>query len=152
MTREKVGQINFENRYRDGSMKLSRLFILICVVAGLSAWLATRAMAACEDQKERVHENRGRFEELEGEKRGLREEIHQTPGTAQKHEIEARIEDIEREQIGLNEELRTLEHELSECQQQDRNGNDGLHPGIIAAIIGAIGAVLAALIGLLRRR
>ena len=133
-------------------MKIQRAFILFCVVAGLSAWLATPANAACEDLKEGIHENRRGFEEMEVEKRGLRKKLYQTPGTAQRHEIEAHIEDIERTQMRLNEELGTLEHKLSECEPAEPNDSDGLHPGIIAAIIGAIGAVLAALIGLLRRR
>ena len=133
-------------------MKIQRVFVLFCVVAGLAAWLATPANASCEDLRERIHENRRGFEEMEGEKGGLREKLYQTPGPAQRHEIEAHIEDIERTQMRLNEELGTLEHELSECEPAEQNGSDGLHPGIIAAIIGAIGAVLAALIGLLRRR
>lgn len=133
-------------------MKNRNVFVLICIVAGLSAWLTTPANAACEELRERIHDNRRGFEEIEGEKGRLREELHQTLDPAQKHEIEARIEDIERIQMRLNEELGTLERELSECERIAPNGNDSLHPGIIAAIIGAIGAILAALISLLRRR
>ncbi len=133
-------------------MKNRSVFVLFCIVAGLSAWLATSANAACEDLRERIHDNRRGFEEMEGEKGRLHEELQQTLDPAQRHEIEARIEDIERIQMRLNEELGTLERELSECEQIVPNGSDGLHPGIIAAIIGAIGAVLAALISLLRRR
>ena len=132
-------------------MKIRRIFVFFCVVAGLSAWLVTPVNAACENLREGINDNRRGFEEMEGEKVALREKLHQAPDTGQRHEIKAHIEDIERTQMRLNEDLGTLEHELSKCEQPNENNSDGLHPGIVAAIIGAIGAVLAALIGLLRR-
>ena len=76
-------------------MKIRRVFVFFCVVAGLSALLSKPVNAACEDLRERIHENRRGFEAMEGEKEGLREKLHQTPGTPQRHEIEAHIEDIE---------------------------------------------------------
>ena len=137
-------------------MKLGRVFLLLSIIAGLAALLPTLVMAACEDLREQIHENRVHFEELQGVKEMHHEELHQTPSAEQKHEIEMRIEEIERQQHELNQELGPLEEEFSQCRQQAKNGDhggkNGLHPGIIAAIIGAIGAVLAALIGLLKRR
>jgi len=137
-------------------MKLGRIFLLLYIIAGLSASLPTPAMASCEDLRERIHENRGRFEELEGVKEMLHNERRETPSAEHEHEIEMRIREIEREQNELNQEVGPLEEKFSQCQQPDENGDHrkkkGLHPGIIAAIIGAIGAVLAALIGLMRRR
>ena len=145
------------NSYRDGSMKLGRVFLLLSIIAGLAASLPMVAMAGCEDLQERIHENRIHFEELEGAKGMFHEELHETPGAEQKHEIEMHIGDIEMHQNELNQQLGALEEEFSQCRrQQERNADhrekNGLPQGIIIAIIGAIGAVLAALIGLLRRR
>ena len=138
-------------------MKLGRVFLLLSIIAGLAASLPTVAMAACEDLEHRIHENRIHFEELEGIKEMLHEERRETPSAEHEHEIEMRIGEIERHQHELNQELGPLEEEFAQCRRQpDENDahveKNGIHPGIIAAIIGAIGAVLAALIGLMRRR
>ncbi|MCD6388998.1 MAG: hypothetical protein J7L69_06265 [Desulfobulbaceae bacterium] len=137
-------------------MKFGRVFLLLSIIAGLAASLPTPAMAACEDLEHRIHENRVHFEELEGVKEMLHEERRETPSAEHEHEIEMRIGEIERQQHELNQELGPLEEEFAQCRQQDRNGDhrekNGLPQGIIIALIGAIGVILAALIGLMRRR
>jgi predicted nuclease with TOPRIM domain len=141
-------------------MKIERVFLVFYIIAGFYLIFPISAMSSCVDLDEQIHENRVRFEELEGGKRMFFEELRQTGDVDQKHEIEMRIEEIKQEQNELNQELGRFEDEFAQCRQQlDQNekkriagDRDGLHPGIIAAIIGAIGAVLAALIGLLRRR
>ncbi|MEA3546026.1 MAG: hypothetical protein U9R66_00035 [Thermodesulfobacteriota bacterium] len=137
-------------------MKLGRVLLLLYIIAGLAASLPTLAVAACEDLEHRIHENRIHFEKLEGEKGMLHEERRETPSAEHEHEIEMRIRDIEREQNELNQQLGPLEEEFSQCRQPDEKSGhvekNGLPQGIIIALIGAIGAVLAALIGLLKRR
>ena len=137
-------------------MKLGRIFLLLYIIAGLAVSLPTPAMAACEDLEHQIHEHRGRLEELEGEKGMLHKERRETPSAEHEHEIEMRIRDIEREQKELSQQLGPLEEEFSQCRQPDEKGGqvekNGLPQGIIIALIGAIGAVLAALIGLLKRR
>ena len=137
-------------------MKLRHIFLLFSIIAGLAASLPTPAMAACEELRERIHETRNRLEELEGEKGPLHQELRRIPGADQKHKIEMRLEEIEHQQHELHRELGPLEEEFSECRKPDENGDNGgkngLPQGIIIALIGAIGAVLAALIGLLKRR
>ena len=135
--------------------KLRSVLALVCFVASLFAFLVTGVAAGCEDLQERIQENRVRYNNLEEEKNVLHEEIHSNPGTPQRHEIETRMEEIGREHEALDRELHGLEQALSQCQPQDRDVEEvekGLHPTIIAAIIAGPGAVLAALIGLMKRK
>lgn len=126
------------------------VFSAFCVIACL---LTTPASATCQDFKEQVRENQERSDELMEEQALWHDELLQTQDPTQRHEIELHIEDIEHNRARFAEEITTLNRALQECEQQPvQNGEKGHSPLIIAAIIGATGAVLAALIGLFKRR
>ena len=130
-------------------MKIRLVLIVFCVVACLSVSLKTAVSAACQDLKEQMHGCNMRIDEMEDEKAGLLNQLHQTQDPTERHDIDEHIGFIEHNQTELIEGRKALEHKLKECEKENGNGHN---PLIIAAIIGASGAVLAALIGLLKRR
>lgn len=150
-------------------MKTRLVIFAFFVTAFLSALLTTPVSAACQDLNEQIHKHMADLSEMERLKEELHTQHHQTDDPTQRQDIEALIKEIDQERDELRNILGTLERQFAECETeakteagqnrdlndqppQNSNGDNGLHPLVIAAIIAAIGAVLAALIGLLRRR
>jgi septal ring factor EnvC (AmiA/AmiB activator) len=144
-------------------MKIRFAFIVFCVTTCLSAVLTMPVYAACQDLNEQIHEHMTSLSEMDQQKEEFHLQLQETDDPTQRRNIEVRIEEIERERDELRRVLGALEREFSECEsqvtrngdhkeQQSPNGDDGFNPLVIAAIIGASGAVLAAIISLLRRR
>jgi uncharacterized membrane protein YvbJ len=146
-------------------MKTRLVFLAFCVTACLSVLLTTPVSAACQDINEQIHKHMEGLSEMDRQKEELLIQFDQTDDTTQKQDIEALLKEIDQNRDTLRETLGELERQFSECESQagrgdehnpnlnqDPNGDDGFSPLIIAAIIGASGAVLAALIGLLMRR
>lgn len=146
-------------------MKIRLAFIVFFVTACLTILLTTPVHAACQDLNEQIHEHMSKLEEIDRQTEELEFQFQQTDDPSQRQNIKARIEEIGRERDELREILGALEREFSECKSQpdqggdhnarpqpNPNDGDGISPMIIAAIIAASGAVLAALVGLLRHR
>jgi hypothetical protein len=128
-------------------MNARNAILRLCIVAALSALPAVPAVAACEDARQRLDVTLKGVEEYGRERERLDEELRRTLDADRRHEIEIHIREIDQTRMRLEEKARTLQRELKACESPSP-----LHPGIVAAIIGAIGAVLAALVGLLKRR
>ena len=134
------------------------LALIVCILVGTPVQTQERP----EDIQNEIQNLKGQIEHNRGIQKDLERQLRETPGGEDREELERRLEKL---RIHIEELERNL-NDLRNAQKTPTPGpNNGPPPTFIefiinalksptvwAAIIGAIGAIIAALIGIKKRK
>lgn len=131
------------------------LYILLVIMCSLSL-LETQAQQPPVDLDAEINKAQIRISEIVEEEGHLRERFERSQSAEERQEIEAQLQRLDDEKRHLEREIARLLKQIKELGEQpppSRTFWDIIKdPPVLAAIIGAIAVVLAAVIGLLRKR